>query len=63
MEWVKIIFSPAVVWVLIPLTVLTFLGLQQLAKLYFNHQERMALIDQGIHPDDPTQEAEQESLT
>ena len=63
MEWVRIIFSPAVVWVLIPLTVLTFLGIQQLAKMYFDHQERMALIDQGIHPDDPTRDAARESIT
>ena len=43
--------NPAVVWVLVPVAAIVLGGVQALAKMYFTHQERIAMIDQGIHPD------------
>lgn len=51
MDWRMFFFNPATVWVLVPLACILFGGIQTLATMYFRHQERIALIEQGIHPD------------
>ncbi len=53
MDWRMFFMNPAVVWVLIPVAAILIGGIQALAKMYFSHQERIAMIEQGIHPDDP----------
>ena len=51
MRWELFFLNPAVVWVLIPIAAILTTGIQQLVKMYFRHRERIALIEQGIHPD------------
>ncbi len=45
------LFDPAVVWVLIPLAVIAALVGSRLARAWMRHRERMAMIEQGMHPD------------
>ncbi len=52
MDWSRFFLNPAVVWVLIPVTAILVGGIQQLVKMFLTHQERIAMIEQGIHPDD-----------
>ena len=52
MDWRMFFLNPAVVWVLIPIAAILLSGIQALAKMYFTHQERIAMIEQGIHPDE-----------
>ena len=52
MDWSIFFLNPAVVWVLIPVTAILVGGIQQLVKMFLTHQERIAMIEQGIHPDD-----------
>jgi len=52
MDWSRFFLNPAVVWVLIPVTAILVGGIQQLVKMFLTHQERIAMIEQGIHPDE-----------
>ena len=51
MDWRDFFLNPAVVWVLVPLGAILVGGIQALVKMYFTHQERISMIEQGIHPD------------
>ena len=45
------LLNPALIWVLIPITWLVLTSVVEVLKLAQRHRERMALIQQGIHPD------------
>ena len=49
-EWSRFFLNPAVVWVTIPVAAILIGGIQALVKMYFSHQERIAMIEQGMHP-------------
>ncbi len=57
MDWRYFFMNPAVVWVLIPVAAILVGGIQAVLKMYFTHQERIAMIEQGIHPDQGREEA------
>lgn len=50
--WEAFFLNPAVVWVLIPITAILISGIQQVYKQYCRHVERIAMIENGIHPDE-----------
>ncbi|MEZ6115517.1 MAG: hypothetical protein R3C28_02935 [Pirellulaceae bacterium] len=43
--------NPAVVWVMIPIVAIVVTGIQQIIRMVLRHRERIAMIEQGIHPD------------
>lgn len=43
--------NPAVVWVLIPISFFVVTGIKEIYERYCQHQERIAMIENGIHPD------------
>ncbi len=51
MSWETFFLNPAVVWVLIPVTAILFAGIQKIYEQYCRHQERLEMIQNGIHPD------------
>ena len=57
MEWQQIL-NPAIIWVLIPLTYIAFSGIQTLCRMYYEHVERIAMIQQGIVPPERPTETE-----
>ncbi len=58
-HWQAFFFNPAVVWVLIPVTAIIVHGLLQFFRLNCRHEERLAMIRQGmIPPDDSEVDAE-----
>ena len=67
MEWFKSIsdLTPDQLALMVPIVGIVCLffvgGLLSLTKLVFRHRERMAMIEQGIHPDSLA--AEEESKT
>ena len=50
MDWRPFFMNPAVVWVLIPLSYIVITGIQTLCRQYYEHLERLAMIQQGIIP-------------
>ena len=40
------------IW-LIPITAIIVAGISGIIKMVLNHQERIAMIERGIHPDAP----------
>jgi hypothetical protein len=50
-RWEVFFLNPAVVWVLIPVTAIIFGGAQKIYEQYCRHQERLEMIQNGIHPD------------
>ena len=48
----RFLLSPAVVWVLIPITFVIMAGVKEIYHRYCLHQERIAMIENGMHPDD-----------
>ena len=58
-HWSHFFLNPAVVWICIPIAAIVLSGIQALVKMYFSHQERIAMIEHGIHPDqiDPQDES------
>ncbi|MEM6687994.1 MAG: hypothetical protein AAF664_01115 [Planctomycetota bacterium] len=55
MNWENFFLNPAVVWVLVPVSAIVLSGLSGIYKMYCKHQERIAMIENGIHPDRPEQ--------
>ena len=47
------LFSPAVVWVWIPITAILVGTVASIIHRWHQHQERMAMIAAGLHPDYP----------
>jgi hypothetical protein len=57
MDWQQLL-NPAILWILIPLTYIVFSGIQTLCQMYYEHVERIAMIQQGMVP--PARPAETE---
>lgn len=51
MSWEAFFLNPAVVWVIIPVAAIVLGGVSEIYKMYCRHQERIAMIENGIHPD------------
>ena len=51
MNWQAFFLNPAVVWVLIPVSAILISGIRGLYSQYCKHQERIAMIENGLHPD------------
>ncbi|MFG0316663.1 MAG: hypothetical protein ACF8XB_05280 [Planctomycetota bacterium JB042] len=47
------LFRPEVVWVLIPVIALIVWGGVEITQSIIRHRERIAMIEQGMHPDHP----------
>lgn len=58
MGWQQFFLNPAVVWVLIPLSFIIMSGIQALCRMYYEHAERIAMIQQGIVPPERTEKSE-----
>ena len=56
----QILFSPAIVWVFIPITAILVGTLGTIIHKSQQHRERMAMIAAGMHPDFPPDEEEEE---
>ena len=52
------LLSPAILGTLIPIVAIVTFGGVLVARTWFRHQERMAMIDAGMHPDQPALEHE-----
>jgi hypothetical protein len=50
MHWDRLL-SPDIVWVLIPISFAIAWTITETLKLVHRHQERKAMIEQGMHPD------------
>ena len=50
-EILKSSMNPGVIWVLIPLAAIIGAMVNKGLKAHYNHQERMAKIENGIDPD------------
>jgi len=54
------IFSrPELLALLIPIVAIIVWGIVTIVKMFITHTERMALIDRGIHPDQPSEDRDQ----
>ena len=51
MNWITLLLSPNVIWVLIPIVAIIGIFSVLGAKVYFAHVERMGKIRNGIDPD------------
>lgn len=51
-DWNRLL-RPDVLWVLIPITAIVFHAVRLIIERQHAHQERMAMIERGLHPDDP----------
>jgi hypothetical protein len=51
-DWNRIL-SPDLIWIIIPVTAILIGGTLAVLQQIHRHQERKAMIDQGIHPDYP----------
>lgn len=59
--WWELLLRPDVIWVLIPIVaILGGIG-HKIVKLVIAHRERMAMIEQGIHPDEVEAELKAEA--
>jgi hypothetical protein len=52
----QILFSPAIIWVFIPITAIIVGSLATIIHKSQQHRERMAMIAAGMHPDYPPDE-------
>lgn len=55
------LFSPTVLPFLIPIVGIIVFGVVCGVKAVARHQERMAMIERGMHPDSPEAQAERET--
>jgi hypothetical protein len=54
-DW-QSLFSPAVIWIFIPITAIIVGTLSSIIHKSQQHRERMAMIAAGMHPDFPPDE-------
>ena len=59
-NWGYFFLNPAVVWITIPLAVILVGGVKTLASMYFSHQERIAMIEQGMYPPEGSERSDDE---
>ncbi len=57
MTWMNVISRPETLVFLVPITAILVFGLTGLVKILIKHRERMAMIEQGMHPDVEAHEA------
>jgi hypothetical protein len=56
-DWNRIL-RPDLIWVVIPVVAILVGGILAILQQIHRHQERKAMIEQGIHPDYPPEENE-----
>jgi len=57
MTWMNVISRPETLVFLVPIAAILVFGLTALVKILIKHRERMAMIEQGMHPDIEAHEA------
>ncbi len=55
MTWDRLL-SPELIWIVIPVAAIVIGGILGILSQIHRHQERRAMIEQGIHPDYPPEE-------
>lgn len=60
MSWADFFSNEETVALLIPITGIVVGGIVAIVVIMLRHRERMALIEQGLHPDHPPEEADPE---
>jgi len=50
MDWSYFFMNPATVWILIPIAAILIGGIKSLCRMYYEHVERIAMIQQGMMP-------------
>ena len=53
MSTLNFLSNPAVLALLIPIVAIVMTGIVGILKCMNTHRERMAMIEQGMHPDSP----------
>ncbi len=53
LDWPGFLSDPAALIFMIPIAAILVGGITGLAKLVMRHRERMAMIEQGMNPDQP----------
>ena len=56
MDLISLLTDPIFLAIIIPVTAIIVWGIVTVVKAMIRHQERMAMIDRGIHPDHPPDE-------
>jgi len=54
MDLSRLLSRPDTIVFLIPITAIIVGGIIAVVKILITHRERMALIEQGLHPDHPS---------
>lgn len=57
MTWMNVISRPETLVFLVPIAAILVFGLTGIIKILIKHRERMAMIEQGMHPDVEAHEA------
>jgi len=60
MSWLDFFSRPDILGMMIPITGIVVGGIVAIVVVLIRHRERMAMIEQGLHPDDSPEEADQE---
>lgn len=58
--WWQSLVRPDVVWVLVPVVAIIIGGVIAVVQMVIAHRERMAMIEQGMHPDEQKQSEPEE---
>jgi hypothetical protein len=56
MDLMNLLTDPIFLAIIIPVTAIIVWGIVTIVAALIRHQERMAMIDRGIHPDRPDEE-------
>ena len=62
MDFSSRFLNPEVLVFCIPLLAIIIGGIIAIISIFNRHRERMRMIDQGIHPDYPPEEIEEENV-
>lgn len=57
MTWLNVLSRPETLALLVPIAAILMLGIIAVLKTLIKHRERMAMIEQGMHPDVEAHEA------
>lgn len=58
MYWTEILDNPVALGCLVGIIAIITGGITSIVRMYIKHQERMAMIERGMHPDHPDDDRE-----
>jgi hypothetical protein len=60
--WSRLFENPETIGIMVPIVAIVAFAIVVILKLLIRHRERMAMIERGMHPDYPPEDADEKRI-